>query len=198
MIKNRKMSLSRNILKQLLIIVLSGILGANNVYGQRQREEAPPLRERMFFGGSFALQLGTYTNIEVLPVGGVWILPRIAVAAGPGYRFYKLGGEKTDIWSARGYMQVVILRSIDKFLPIGANTSIFIHGEDEVLSLDSKYWRNVTYEPSRFYVNSFLAGAGISQQLGMRSSMNFMVLWELTESEYDIYANPEFRISLIF
>ena len=38
------------------------------------REEPPPLTERIFFGGSFALQIGSFTDIEIAPVAGLWIL----------------------------------------------------------------------------------------------------------------------------
>ena len=37
--------------------------------------ERPPLRQRLFFGGSFGLQFGTVTNIEVAPLAGIWLLP---------------------------------------------------------------------------------------------------------------------------
>ena len=32
------------------------------------KNEVPPFRERLFFGGNFCLSLGTYTNIDISPV----------------------------------------------------------------------------------------------------------------------------------
>jgi hypothetical protein len=75
---------------------------------------------------------------------------------------------------------------------------IFLHLENELLSLESETWKNLPYGSDRFYVNTLLAGAGISQPMGRRSSFNIMVLWALNESIYDIYSNPEIRISFIF
>ena len=169
-----------------------------NCLGQTVVQEKPPIKERIFYGGNFALQLGTFTDIEVLPVVGFWVLPRIAIAAGPGFRFYSYRGTHTNIFSARSYMQLVLLRDIDKLIPVGVHTSIILQLEDEVLSLDSKYWENVNYEPKRFFVNSVLAGPGFSQQIGRRSSFNIMFLWTLNDNGYQIYSSPEIRMGLVF
>ena len=165
--------------------------------GQKTKEDAPPLKDRLFYGGSFSLQLGSVTNIEVAPVIGLWVLPKIAVAAGPSYRFYKDLAGKTDIFGGRSYVQLVIFRDIDKFIPLGIHTSIFLHCEDEMLSLDSEFWRNVIFRPKRFMINTVLAGAGISQQIGSRAFFNIMVLWAFNDSE-NIYNNPEIRIGFVF
>ena len=184
--------------RRVIIAVLAILFSFNSLSGQSTREEPPPIRERIFFGGSFGLQFGTYTNIEILPVVGLWVLPRITIAAGPGYRFYKLYDDKTNIFSARAYTQLYVIKDIGNILPSGIHTGVFLHCEDEVLSLDSHYWQNVTYEPSRFYVNTVLAGAGISQQIGMRAFLNFMVLWPLNVSDYNIYSTPELRFGFTF
>ena len=167
-------------------------------YGQRVLEEKPPFAERLFYGGSFSLQLGTITDIEVSPIIGFWLMPRLAVAAGPSYQFYKFYDLRTDILGGRSYLQVVVLRDIDKFIPLGIHTSIFFHLEDEMLALKTDFWKGVDPPPDRFMINTVLAGGGLSQQLGRRSSVNMMVLWALTDSGYDIYSTPEFRVGFVF
>lgn len=181
-----------------LLFTISSTLNAQKERGVR--EDPPPLSERFFFGGSFALQIGSFTDIEIAPVAGLWVLPRVAVAAGPSYRFYKFLGNRTDILGIRTYSQLVLLRDIDKFIPIGVHSSIFIHLEDELLSLETDFWKipSTDPRPRRFYVNTPLAGAGISQQIGRRSSVNFMVLWALYDSGYPLYSNPEIRVSFVF
>jgi hypothetical protein len=179
----------------LFIILLFSWL---NGFGQSVVEEKPPIKDRIFYGGNFALQLGTFSDIEILPVVGFWVRPKIAIAAGPGFRFYSFRSERTNIFSARSYIQLVLLRDIDKLVPIGVHTSIIAQLEDEVLSLDSRYWHNVGYEPKRFWVNSVLAGPGVSQQLGKRSSLNIMFLWTLNDNGYQIYSSPEIRLGLVF
>ena len=170
------------------------------IYGQKKKSEAPPFSERLFYGGSFGLQFGTITNIELSPIIGFWILPRLNVAIGPDYQFYKDKIRKTwtDIYGGRVYLEFVLIQDFGKIIPVGANTGIFLHCENELLSLQSSFWKEPPVASKRFYVNTILAGAGISQQIGRRSSLNMMVLWALNESLYDIYSNPEFRISFIF
>ncbi len=180
------------------IIIFLFIISVPELSAQRVRSEIPPLKDRLFYGGSFGLQLGSITDIQVSPVVGIWVLPRLAVAAGPNYRFYKNHYLSTDIYGLRTYLQFVIIQDINSFLPIGSNTGIFLHCENELLSLESSFWKNPPYSSSRFYLNTVLTGAGISQHFGRRSSLNFMVLWALNDSYYDIYSDPEIRVSFIF
>jgi hypothetical protein len=181
-----------------ILILLLPVLSCSLLSAQRQREEPPPLRERLFFGGNFGLQFGTVTDIQVSPVVGIWLLPRLAVAAGPDYRYYRYGDVRTNIYGGKAYTEFVIIQNLNAIIPIGGNTGIFFHLEEEILSLETEDWKNPPYLTDRFSINTLLAGGGISQQLGRRSSMNFMVLWALNESIYDIYGTPEIRISFIF
>ncbi|HAM09072.1 MAG: hypothetical protein A2X05_04675 [Bacteroidetes bacterium GWE2_41_25] len=180
----------------LVLIILNSTF--ISVSGQNVRQEAPPLRERMFFGGSFGLQFGTLTNIQVSPIVGLWVLPRLAVAAGPTFTYYKYYEDETTMCGGKGYAQFVILKDLNNILPVGIHTGIFVHLEDELLNLESAYWQNPPYASDRFTVNTVLLGGGLSQQLGRRSFMNIMVLWALQNSGYAIYDNPEIRISFNF
>jgi hypothetical protein len=195
-IKNSGTDYAHYIRKILTLVVLTFIFSI--VSGQGSKKEIPPLKERLFYGGSFSLQLGTITNIELSPVIGLWILPRVAVAAGPSYTFYKFGPDRTDIFGGRAYAQYVLFRDLDKFIPLGIHTSLFFHVEDEMLSLESEFWHGTPVITKRFTVNTFLSGVGISQQIGTRSSLNFMVLWALNTTEEGLYSNPEIRIGFVF
>ncbi len=183
-------------LKSLIILILS--LSYLTVSGQERKNDTPPLKERLFYGGNFALQLGTVTNIEVSPVIGLWVLPRLAIAVGPSFRYYQFGRENTNIIGGKSYLQFVVLQDMDRFIPLGIHTNFFIHCEDEVLSLQSDFWENTSVTTNRFLINTTLAGVGLSQAIGRRSSINLIVMWALNNSEYDIYGNPEVRIGFIF
>jgi hypothetical protein len=166
--------------------------------GQKRREEPPPLKERLFFGGNLGLQFGSITDIQVSPVVGLWVLPRLAVAVGPEYWFFKYQDFKTSVYGGKAYLQYVVIQDLNSIIPLGAHTGIFLHLEDEMLSLESSYWKTQPYTSNRFMVNTILAGGGISQQLGRRASVNIMVLWALNEPVYDLYSNPELRVSFSF
>ncbi|HUX59070.1 MAG TPA: hypothetical protein VMV77_19020 [Bacteroidales bacterium] len=196
-INNYCIAFRRHVLITILISLLF-FTSLSTISGQKAREEPPPIKERLFYGGSFGLQFGTITDIQISPVIGLWVLPRLAVAVGPDYRFYKDTFGRTNVYGGKGYLQFVVIQDISSFIPIGGHTGIFLHCEDELLSLQSSFWKYPPYTSDRFYLNTILAGGGISQQLGRRSSLNLMVLWALNNSGYDVYGNPEIRISFNF
>lgn len=165
---------------------------------QKKRQEPPPVKERLFFGGNFGLQFGTITDIQVSPVVGFWVLPRVGIAVGPDYRFYKDQFDQTNIFGGKTYVQFIVFQDINSFIPLGVHTGIFLHLEDEFLSLESSFWKYPPYPSDRFTINTVLAGGGISQQIGRRSSLNFSVLWALNDTGYDIYGKPEIRVSFNF
>lgn len=177
------------------ILLVSSLI---RVSGQELKNQAPPLNDRIFFGGSFGLQFGSISDIEISPVAGVWILPRLSFAFGPEYRFYKYYSDKTHIYGAKLYTELTVLRNINNVIPIGTNMDVILHLEDELLSLESEFFTNPPYESKRFTINNILGGGGISQQIGRRSYLTFLILWTLTSEEYGIYTNPDFRISFMF
>jgi hypothetical protein len=179
-------------------ILILAILTFSPAYAQKSSGDTPPLRERLFFGGNFGLQFGTITDIELAPVVGLWVLPRLAVAAGPNYRFFKNPYSRTAIFGANGYVQYHFIKDINSILPAGIHMGFFLHVEDEILSLQTSFWKSQPDATDRFFVNTVLGGAGISQPMGMKSSLNLIFLWAVTENSYDIYGNPEVRISFIF
>ena len=167
---------------------------------QKVSKETPPLRERIFFGGDFGLQFGTLTNIEIAPVVGLWVLPRVAVAAGPEYTYYaRKNIGSTSIFGGRIYTQFVLIQDINNIIPAGLHLGLFVHGEGEIQSLESEtpFWINTQVDSERFTVNALLVGGGISQPMGRRGALNIIALWALNDT-YDLYSSPEIRISFTF
>jgi hypothetical protein len=184
--------------RKITILTISILFASVSVTSaQKVKEQKPPLRERIFFGGNLGLQFGTYTNIHITPIVGLWVMPRIAVAAGPNFTYYKDPYYETTMYGGNAYVEFVPVRDINNALQIGLHMGIFLHLEDELLSLESAVWD--PQNPSkRFSANTLLGGFGISQQLGTRSSINLIFLWTLTNSGYALYNNPEIRVSFNF
>jgi hypothetical protein len=160
--------------------------------------ERPPLRQRLFFGGSFGLQFGTVTNIEVAPLAGIWLLPRVAVGAGPSFQYYKDPFGRTSIYGGRAMLQLTLVQDLNNVIPVGWNMGIFVNAEYDALSLERDFFTSTPDADGRFLYGSFLAGAGISQPTGKRSSMNLSFLWCITGNEYGIYDTPEIRVEFYF
>ena len=180
------------------LIVFLVLASCSMTIGQQVRQEAPPIRERLFFGGNIGLMFGSYTNIDVSPIIGFWVLPRVAVAAGPNFRYFKDPYGSTTIYGGKVYTEIIFLQDLNNLLPLGIHLGLFLHGEYEGLSLESAFFKSPPYESGRFMLNTFLAGGGIRQMLGPRSSMNITFLWAFDDSGYGIYGNPEIRVSFMF
>jgi hypothetical protein len=164
-------------------------------------DQKPPLRERLFFGGYFGLQFGDYTNIEVSPLVGLWVLPRVSIAAGPSFQYYATPYIETTIWGGSSYVQLMLLRDLNNIIPIGIHLGIYGQAEYEGQSLDNSYVSYISGSPDtdgRMYSDAFLLGAGISQPMGGRASINLSFLWALNQPEYYVYDSPEIRISFQF
>jgi hypothetical protein len=188
----------------LLLFVSFSIISAQKAkenqfpYDQTTKNQSPPFKERLFYGGNLGLQFGTITDIQVSPVIGYWVLPRVAVAIGPTYRYYKDPTAETSIYGAKGYVQFAVVQDLSSVISVGGHTGIFLHLEDELLRLNSYFWKwPKPFTSERFYLNTVLVGGGISQHLGRRSTLNLMFLWPL-DNPYSLYNNPEMRISFIY
>ncbi len=189
----------------ILLFVSFSIVSGQNAkddqfpFDQKDSGNTPSFKDRLFFGGNFGLAFGTLTDIQISPIVGYWLLPRVAIAVGPSYRYIKDLDVATAVYGAKGYIQLVVVQDLNSFIPMGVHTGIFLHAEDELLSLKSSFWKYPQlYDSDRFYINTVLVGGGLSQQLGRRASINFMALWAINDSGYDIYSNPELRLSFSF
>jgi len=199
MVNIKYLSATRRIMPAIVLFLFLLFLPATAI-SQKVSKETPPLRERIFFGGDFGLQFGTLTNIEIAPVVGLWVLPRVAVAAGPEYTYYaRKNIGSTSIFGGRIYTQFVLIQDINNIIPAGLHLGLFVHGEGEIQSLESEtpFWINTQVDSERFTVNALLVGGGISQPMGRRGALNIIALWALNDT-YDLYSSPEIRISFTF
>lgn len=180
----------------IVLLMLIAIFPAT--YGQKEKVEVPPLKERLFFGGNFGLQFGTITDIQFSPVIGLWLLPRLGVAAGPNFRYYKDPYDRTTIYGGRTYLQYIVVQDLNNVIPLGIHAGLFLHGEYEALNLESSVFKLPPYTSERFMTHTILAGGGFSQRIGRRSSFNIMFLWALNDEGYGIYSSPEIRVGFSF
>lgn len=174
------------------------IISFSDLNGQDTKDDKPPFRERLFYGGNLGLQFGTITDIEISPLIGIWVLPRIGIAAGPSYRYYKDPVDRTSIYGGSTYIQFMFLQDLNNIIPLGVHAGLFLQAEYELLSLESTFFKVAPDDAGRFFTGTALIGGGLSQYISQRSSLNLTLLWALNDAGYGIYSNPEIRISFIF
>ena len=188
--------------KRLFFLVLCGML----VFPASAQKNLS-FRDRLFFGGSFGLSIGTYTDIEVSPHVGYYITPRWAAGVGVTYEYYNnkyhfYDGRnyerfETHIYGGRVFTNYVIVNNVNDWIQLGMNFRIFAHLEYEALSYEKKFFNyNAT---GRELQHSVLVGGGLRFPMGKRSSMNLTVLWNLNSSLNNVYGSgPIIRMGYNF
>lgn len=189
----------RLIKKFILIIFISNFLGLYNSLAQDEENEN---RGRFFISPDFGLLIGTITRIEFAPMVGYYLTNRLTVAAGVRYAYYReariyFEPLKTHIYGPRFQMKFTFIENLNNILPLGLYSALFVQGENETLSLDSKYFGLPnSSEDGRFWHNITLVGGGLRQQAGKYLYLNFVALWDIDNSFSSPYTNPVIRIGL--
>lgn len=158
---------------------------------QEEDEERIPFKDRLYTGGSFGLQFGTYTNISLLPILGYQVTEKWSVGTGIVYHYIKYRTLSLNNYGGRFFTQF-------ELLPIG-DGAIITHAEVEALS--SEYMlidQNNTYLGNRRKAIAIpMAGIGYRQRIGDRASFDILLLYNFSQgAEANPYDNPVFRAGL--
>ncbi|GAB3196057.1 hypothetical protein ABID22_001707 [Pontibacter aydingkolensis] len=153
---------------------------------QQEEREDLEFMDRLYFGGSFGLQFGNYTNISLLPILGYKVTDKFSVGPGFVYHFIRTGGQTFQNFGGRVFAQHEVLGGI---INSGA---LLVHAEYEALSYEN-YWRtnNGAFELTRRMVYTPLAGLGYRQSAG-RGSFDLLLLYNFNDVDSP-YSNPVIR-----
>lgn len=170
------------------------IFSSLNVNSQNNNELST--RDRIFWGGSFGLMFGTYTQVELSPYVGYRITAPWAVGLGGIYQYYgsseTYGNYSTSIYGTNLFTKYTLIRDFPS-----NNVSLFSYAGWESINLENKYF-SLNSESGRFWLNSLLVGGGFRQYLGGRTSMEILILYNLTQQTLSPYNNPTIRIAINF
>jgi len=176
-------------MRTILIILLFTFISFRG-YSQNFEEKGFD-KNRLFSGGNFGLQLGTYTVIDVSPIIGYRFTERFSAGVGGIYQYYGYKNKyypglnfNTNIYGGKTFIRFYIL------------DYLFAHGEYEVLSLETEYFdpSRIRHLTERFLVHSVLVGGGYAQRIGMNSAINLMLLYNINETVDTPYRNPILRM----
>jgi hypothetical protein len=192
---------NRAIYQTILVSVFLFIFLNNQVFGQNEDEVT--WRDRLFFGGNLALVVGDITIIEITPLVGYRITSLWSAGIGLKYEYYKSSGRSFGSYNVSSYSTSIYGGSLFtnyvflKNFPTDG-ISLMAQTEYEALSLEKRYFQDPNAN-GRFLLNTVLLGGGIRQRLGQRSSLNLLLLWNLTETKYSPYnSNPILKFSFNF
>ncbi|MBT3242473.1 MAG: hypothetical protein HN352_04935 [Bacteroidetes bacterium] len=167
-------------------------LSSHAQYWDAQEEES--LRDRVFFGGSFGARLGTVTHLDLSPLIAYRLTKKLSVGTGAVFQYLAdrryAEPYNTGIYGAKLFGDYKLLQSV------------FAHSEIEILNLDSEYYgdpviRNIEASP-RFWNTAVFVGGGYQLNIGSRSSVMVLVLWNINQSTESPYKNPVLRLGFNF
>ena len=179
----------KHLQKILLIVILAFTLFSET------SAQAPPMKEdfwdKVYFGGNFGLQFGNQTLVDINPLMGYRLTEKLSVGVTATYIYYKVTDPynfyptySTNIYGGSLFTRYFLLENI------------FAHVEREVLNLEVPNHFLHRYE--RQNVFGFYVGGGFRQEIGDRSSLNIMLLYNLNQDRNSPYQNPIIRIGFGF
>lgn len=139
--------------------------------------------DRMYTGGSFGLQFGTFTNISLLPILGYRLTDKFNVGVGGVYHFSKFRSLSYSSYGARAFTQL----------------ELFNIGEGAILGHAEVEFLNTKYEASGdlFTTNITLplVGIGYRQRINEKASVDMLLLYNVNDKvNGNPYNNPVFRV----
>lgn len=183
------------------------LLFAQNSFSVNPKDdEFDKFSDRLFFGGTIGLTFGDVNQVDIVPLGGIWILPQWSVGVGGRYTYfsrrslYQSGRVlRTHIWGFSGFTQILPISNFSDVTPIPLNGGIILHGEYEGLYLDQQMINVSSTLSGKTWVHLYLAGVGYRQILGERAAMNILLLWDLSNNPLSPYlSNPILRVNVTF
>ena len=149
-------------------------------------KEGNNFKSKLFFGGGFGLQFGSVTLVELSPLIGYKLTPKLSAGISPTYKYYKY----KDSYTNNSYSATNVFGG-SLFARYDIIQNVFAHVEYESLFYNTKIAGGMT-EMQQF--NSFFVGGGYLQRIGGNSGMYFLVLWNLNDTPNSPYTNPVIRI----
>lgn len=156
----------------------------------RTQKERPPLKDRFFIGGNLGLNFGSLTYINISPTIGYRVTEKFGVGLGPSYSYYSDNRDKnykysTNTYGGRLFTQYQLLESV------------LLYSEYEMINVEVP---NLLFTKLiRTNVSSLFVGGGYTQQFGRgNSAVSLMLLYNVLESDYNIYENPIIRTGISF
>lgn len=156
-----------------LVLVCSSALAQTR--SPQPSSPPPTAKERFFFGGGLGLSFGDVDYVEVAPLVGYHIMPKLDGGMQVFYRWVNDSRYPEDV-STDDYGANLFVRYF--LVP-----SIFVQGQYEFINYEFVL---PNLDTERDTANSFLAGGGYSQPIGHGAGFYFSVLYNFSYDDNDL------------
>ncbi len=165
------------------LITLFFLFSLLNSFGQAEQEKI----NKQYAGGSFGIQIGTITNIDLAPHYGYFLTKNLSIGIGGTYQYFKdtryIPEYQLHIYGGRAFARYDILNIV------------FLHVEQEMLAYKTDLY-SLNRETELIVSHNTLVGGGYRQafQKNSRSAGYIMLLFNLNETIHTPYSNPVLRV----
>lgn len=156
---------------------------------QQEPEEQLRFVDRLYFGGSFGLQFGSYTSISLLPTLSYAITPKYYLGVGAVYHFNSSSYGSFHHYGGRVFNQL-------EMFSVG-DGAVLAHAELEILSVESEL-RFVNGQSDRSGITMPMIGLGYRQRISEKGSLDLLVLYNTNDEPNNPYSNPVIRLGFNF
>ena len=170
-----------------LIIVLFLMLTENAVAQNRSVRDMSP-SERIFVGGYFGLQVGTFTAISLHLHGGYLITDRLSAGLGGNYQYTR------DAFFGEALSSHVYGSNV--FARFEVVSNFFIHGEYERIQVSTYRSLQNPGERTTLTEDNYFLGAGYGLRASDRVRLNLLLLYNFNDNSRVYFDNPFFRVGV--
>jgi len=171
-------------MKKLILIVSIFCILSAPLIGQDDSMETPmnrneqnkPAADRVYYGGSVGLSIGTYFRVAVSPLIGYRLTPQFSVGGKIGYEYIR-DNRYSETLVSSNYGGSVFAR-------YRVHPNAFVHAEFAYLSYQYKVSENLS---ERSWIPFLLLGGGYIQPLSPRLSLVIEVLVDVLQDEKSPY-----------
>ncbi len=190
------------------LILLFSLLYLNMALAQVAEVEKPKkFSDKLFYGGSLGLMFGNFTQVDINPVGGIWIFPQWSLGVGGRYSYYSqrtnfIGTPtqvyRSHLWGGSVFTQILPVPDFSEISKLPFKGGIMLHAEYEKLYIDRRILDPLhSVETGKTWVNLILIGGGYRQRIGDRAAFNVMILWQIAQGGVSPYPqNPLIRVNI--
>lgn len=149
---------------------------AFSAFSQREVDEGSSFFDRVYLGGNFGAQFGSVTFVDLSPLAGYMITPKLSAGVGVTYQYLKY----------RNFDQSFSTYGWRTFVRRNVGRQFFVHGEFENINLEAFSNPSGT-DTYRYWVPGLFVGGGLFQPIGNRGGFMISALYNLM---YDDMRSP--------
>ncbi|MBW6490096.1 MAG: hypothetical protein K0B15_02765 [Lentimicrobium sp.] len=187
----------------LLLLLLIFVLFQPNFTSaqENQQRNKSAFTEKLVYGGGFGLQFGTLTLIDLSPVIGYRLTPKLETGLGFTYKYYKYKNYWYNPVTGQRYDLKSNITGGSVYAKYHIFENVFAHTEFEQLRYNytNYHFNGSVMETDKQVadITSVFVGGGYRQRFSQNSYFYIMALWNLTEDAMSPYNNPLIRMGVI-